>query len=282
MEEYYFLFIIGLVWTLFASIQDLRTREVSNWLNFSLIAIGLSYRGFYSLFVHDATFFLHGLAGFAVFFVFAYALYYARAFAGGDAKLLMGYGTLLPYHSFVTIVPHALVFLLLLFSIGSVYSLIYSAGIVSRNNRQFRREFLKRVDTHAFLLRVSLVFLFASLVYAFFEPLAFALAFAFCLPLLWVYAQSLDACMVRRLSASQLTEGDWILADIRVAKGKIVKKTVHGLSQRDIALLRKYRKSILVKEGIPFVPVFLISFVVMVSVFLFLGQDLLSLFSSLF
>ena len=41
---------LALVWILFATIQDLRSREVANWLNFSLIIFALGLRFFYGLF----------------------------------------------------------------------------------------------------------------------------------------------------------------------------------------------------------------------------------------
>jgi len=49
MEEYYFLFGIAFLWTLFAVVQDIRKREVSNWLNFSLLGIIIAYRAIYGI-----------------------------------------------------------------------------------------------------------------------------------------------------------------------------------------------------------------------------------------
>lgn len=282
MEEYYFLFVIGLVWTLFASIQDLKTREVSNWLNFSLIGIGLSYRAFFSIVNKDFNFFFLGIAGFFVFFVFAYILYYARAFAGGDAKLLMGYGALMPFANFGEILPLSLLFLLLLFFIGSIYSLVYSGIIVSKNKKFFNKDFAKGIRKNKILLTVCGVLFLGFLIYGFISQVTLFISVLFLLPFIWVYAKSLDKCMIKLIPSSKLTEGDWILGNIKVARGKVVYKTVHGLSLKDIRLLRKYKRKILVKEGIPFVPVFMISLIIMVFVYLTSGLSLLSLFSSLF
>jgi len=90
MTEIYFLFALAIIWTTFAAIQDIKTREVSNWLNFSLIAFALAYRAFYSISKKDPKFFILGVLGFIIFFILAHVFYYGRAFAGGDAKLLMG------------------------------------------------------------------------------------------------------------------------------------------------------------------------------------------------
>ena len=54
---------------LIGSITDIRTREVPDWLNFSLVPLGLGIRLIYSLAVGDYSFVIAGLIGFAVFFV---------------------------------------------------------------------------------------------------------------------------------------------------------------------------------------------------------------------
>ena len=51
---------------------DFKTREVSNWLNFSLMGFGLAYRAFYASFFDNWIFFVSGLLGFILFFVFYY------------------------------------------------------------------------------------------------------------------------------------------------------------------------------------------------------------------
>jgi Flp pilus assembly protein protease CpaA len=69
MIEVIFLIVLGIIWTVFASIQDLRKREVNNWLNFSLVIFGLGFKFFYSLFEWNFSFFYWGITFFVVFFV---------------------------------------------------------------------------------------------------------------------------------------------------------------------------------------------------------------------
>ena len=66
--------------------------------------------------------------------------------------------------------------------------------------------------------------------------------------------------MIKKVSPRDLTEGDWLFKDIRIGK-KTIKADFNGLSKKDISTLRKYRKGVYVKYGIPFVPVFLIAFI---------------------
>ena len=97
MIEVIFLFLIGLLWILFASVQDLRKREVANWISFSLIVFALGFRFFFSLFNERWGFFLQGLIGLVIFFLIGNLLYYSRMFAGGDAKLMIALGPILAF-----------------------------------------------------------------------------------------------------------------------------------------------------------------------------------------
>ncbi|MBX4211919.1 A24 family peptidase [Candidatus Pacearchaeota archaeon] len=264
MQEYYFLFGLAFVWIAWATVQDLRTREVSNWLNFSLVAFALAYRAFYSVFTNDFSFFMWGIIGFGAFFCLAYAFYYAKAFAGGDAKLLMGLGAVLPFGSSIELSFIALAFIFLLFFLGALYSLLYSIFIVNRNYKIFKKEFESQFKKYAFLFVFSVIA--SSLVKIFShstELFVSSLFLFFLFPLLYFYLKSLEVCMIKKIPAKNLTEGDWLHSDIRVG-GKVIKKSVHGLIWKDIKLLRKFRKPALVREGIPFVPAFLFAFVIMV------------------
>ncbi|MBX4196458.1 A24 family peptidase [Candidatus Pacearchaeota archaeon] len=264
MYEYCFLFGLALLWILWATIQDLRSREVSNWLNFSLVAFAIAYRAFYSIFTKDFGFFLWGLAGFALFFGLAYAFYYARAFAGGDAKLLMGIGIVLPFASLFDLWYLSLIFIFLLFFLGALYSLIYSIYIVWNNRKNFKMFLAPQYALLVFVLGIALVI--NGILYApsfwLKETLSVA-GLILCISMLYLYLKALERCMIKRISPEKLTEGDWLHQDVKVGK-HVIKKSVHGLSWKDIRLLRKFNKSVLIKEGIPFVPAFFLAFLVMV------------------
>jgi len=267
---------LAFVWTIFAIAQDFKKREVPNWLNFSLIGFALAYRAFYALHVKDSGFFLFGLMGFGVFFVLAYGFYYARAFAGGDAKLLMGFGIILPYNSFSEFVYISFVFIFFLFSLGSIYSLIYSVSIVTKRKEKFFSEFKKQFVKFYLLFVIIFVFfvgisLFSNFLYGF----LFLVSFSF-IGLLSLYLKSLDKCLIVKTKPSKLSEGDWLEYDVR-AGGRKIGKSVHGLSRADIKWLTKFGKEVYVKEGIPFTPAFLLS-LFMVFAFSVLGYQNFFLF----
>lgn len=285
MGEYYFLFFLALCWTIFASLQDLRSREVANWLTFSLLAFALTYRAFYAIHTDDWMFFLAGLGGFVAMYLLALGFYYGKVFAGGDAKLLMGFGALLPVSSLFNQLIFIVGFLLILFFSGSVYSLIYSVFLIKRNVRGFKVFFVKHL--HNRWIQTGFVCaVLASLFIGFAFPLttlsiAF-IVFLLSVPFLSVYLLALEkSCMIKLTLAKDLTEGDWL--DTKVKLGKVwIYPSVHGLTQSQIKLLRRAKKSVFIKEGIPFVPAFLLALLFMGYVFVTLGFDWTSLLSSLF
>jgi hypothetical protein len=97
-----------------------------------------------------------------------------------------------------------------------------------------------------------------------------------------IYAMSLDVCMIKLVSPGKLTEGDWLVSDVKIAAGKVVRKTVHGLSAEDIVMLKKAGKKVLIKDGIPFTPAFLTAFLIMVFFLAVLGFQIWAPLYSLF
>ena len=269
MEEYYFLLGLCFVWSVFAVVQDYRKREVANWLNFSLIVFALAYRAFYAIINNNILFFVSGLAGLFSFVWLAYLFYYGRAFAGGDAKLLMGYGVILPYGTLNGLLYWGFLFLIFLFLGGAVYTLIYSLFIIGKNRKRFFREYVGQFKKYQFLLIFILIL---SIALSFLiKEILFFFVFLFVLFLL-PYVKALDLSMTALKNYKDLQEGDWIEQDIKVGKNTI-KRTVHGLSKEDILLLRKYKRNIYVKDGVPFTPAFLIG-LFMVFFFLILQFSL--------
>jgi hypothetical protein len=75
--------------------SDLRTREIPNGLNLALIVAGVAIRAYHAAASGDWVYLAMPLAVGALFFAFAAALFYARQWGGGDAKLLIALGILL-------------------------------------------------------------------------------------------------------------------------------------------------------------------------------------------
>jgi len=260
-----FLFLLALVWIVFATFQDLKKREIANWLNFSLIIFALGFRFFYSLFSENFNFFLQGIIGLAVFLILGNLFYYSRIFAGGDAKLMIALGPVIPFSgNLLANIKIFGLFLVLFFFVGALYGLIYSGVLAIRNKGKFKREFItqfkKNKKIFGFFMLVALIFI----ILGFFESFLFAVGvFIFISVHLYTYAKSVDiACMVKKLKASQLTEGDWLYEDVKIGK-KLIQANWGGLTKAQIKMIQKKHKSVLIRQGIPFAPVFLISFLVL-------------------
>lgn len=260
------LFLIGLalIWLVFAVIQDIKTREVADWLNFSLIMFALGFRFFYSLFNSQWWFLIQGIIGLGVFIVLGNLLYYCRIFAGGDAKLLIALGTVLPLsNSFKGDLLIFGLFLFLFLLCGALYGIFYSFVLISSDVGKFKKNFKGMFKKNKKYIYLSLVLAIVIAILGMWIKLFIALALIiFILPYLFIMAKTVEEIfMIKSLSVKDLREGDWLYEDLKIGK-RIIKKDFEGLSKKDIDFIRKnYRKNVVIKEGIPFVPVFFIAFV---------------------
>jgi Flp pilus assembly protein protease CpaA len=261
-----FLVVIGLLWVCFASIQDLRKREVANWISFSLIVFALGFRFFYSLFDETWGFFLQGLIGFGIFFALGNLMYYGRLFAGGDAKLMIALGAVLPFSlSFYSNLKVFFLFLILFLFVGAVYGVVSAVFLSLKNFNSFKNGFFKiwkeKKRLSYLIMVLGLVFMvlgFLQSVFLYFGVLVFVF------PYLYYYAKAVDEfCMVKNTKVSALTEGDWLYGRIKVGK-KLIGPSWEGLNSKDIQLIKKKYKYVKIKQGIPFVPVFFIAFLILV------------------
>lgn len=261
-----FIIFIAIFWMIFASIQDIKRREVENWWNFSLIIFVLVFRALLSIETLNYWYFIWGLIGLVFGLIVANLFYYARLFAAGDAKLLMALGTILPLSlDWFTNVQIALIYLVLLLFAGSVYGIIYSLGMMIWNFKNFKKEFVKQFKKYRkLILYVEFFSLIGVLVFVY---LNFYLGLALCSlvflsPILLVYAKSIEeACMIKIVDKKQLTIGDWLYSSIKIGNKKI-NPNWEGLSEKELDLIqKKYKGKVAIKQGLPFVPAFLIAFI---------------------
>ncbi len=264
-----FLIGLGIIYLVFASVSDIKKREVPNWLNFSLIIFALGYRAFYSVLNYEYEFLFFGLIGFGIFYFLAYVFYYGRVFAGGDAKLLIGLGAVLPLSgNLLGNIYMLVIFVFLLLLVGSIYGLFYSFFLVFKC-KNFKQEFKKEFHKHKFLFCLSLIFaaiLFILIIaipgfgefffYGFFIFPILVVLF----PILIIYAKSIEkGCMIKNMDVKKLTIGDWLYEEVKIGK-RTIKPNWEGLDEKEIELLQKNKKKVKIKEGIPFVPAFLFAF----------------------
>lgn len=263
--------IIAFIILAIAAYSDIRTREVPDWLNYGALFAGIGLRLIYSIGLSKWSFIIDGILGLGVGFAIAMIMFYTGQWGGGDSKLLMALGAILGLQLkmdslFVT-------FFINLLIVGAVYGLVWIFVLAFKHKKQFVKEFKKEIGlkhvkyTRIFMYAAVLVFIVFYFILK--EPLlkltsAGAAFFIYMMFYLWIGVKSVEkACMHKLIFVSKLTEGDWIVKDVKVRGKKICGPKDLGITKKQIKLLKKHKiKKILIKEGMPFVPSFFIGFVI--------------------
>lgn len=297
-------FFVSFIGLIIGTILDLKTREIPDLLNFGLLAIGFGISIFASLIFSDISFFVSSLFGFLFCFLFSCIMFYTGQWGGGDAKMLMALGVLLglsvsdilslssfsffsiplvsSFSSFITSLPFLLVFLVLVFFMGGLYGLVWLLVLLVVYRKTFFPKYISYLSSQKkqqLLVWVSCV-LFFVFSFFFFDALL-RLAVFLCLLLILIFFYSYpflkileEIAFVKEIPVEKVTQGDWIVADIVVSGEVVARKKDFGISaeqlQRLLVLAHKGKiKKVKVKYGIPFVPSFLMAFVVVVWLFFF-------------
>jgi len=271
VEILYLLLFLALI---VLSILDIKYREVPDWLNYGLIFAALGIRLIYSILHSDWLFFVYGVLGLAIFSGFSYLFYYLGQWGGGDAKTFMAIGAVIGINWKDISFPA--LFLLCSIFAGAFYGLIYSIIIAVRRKKLFVPAFKKmnskfklpKINAWTAMISFCLVLLFMVLDYLIFAVFVFGLSLFFIFSInLWIFIKTVEeSCMMKLVDPKKLTEGDWLVDDIKIGNKKIVAKKNIGLEMKDIKKLIEMKKKhklnkVLIKEGIPFEPAFLIGFV---------------------
>lgn len=283
-----YIILIGIALFILAigSYTDFKTREVPDWINFSGIAMGIGIRLIYSVSSSDWNIIIEGLLGFGIFFVIALMMFYLGQWGGGDSKMLMGLGALLGFQYR----PDSLLiaFFLNLLIVGAVYGVVWSVvlGVKHRKklipymNKTFATRKYRIARTSMFVL-VGCIVIIALFVDFFTGASLIAVAFSLMLIFyIFIYITAVEkTSMIKSLPIEKLTEGDWIVKDVIVGLKKICGPKDLGISKAQIKTLLKLKakgkiRKVMVKEGMPFIPSFLIAFVIAV----FWGNIVLILF----
>jgi Flp pilus assembly protein protease CpaA len=250
-----------------ASLSDIKTREVPDWLNYSLIFSAFGLRLIYSL-EFGFHILLSGILGFIPFFLLAYLFYYTDQWGGGDSKLLMAMGAVLGLsYPFDSSSWQLLLYFLALLFLGAIWGLFWLIYEAVRNRINFRKEFLSSVrknrSIHFTLLSLTLCLLLLT-----FWQIIFLVFFLFPLGVfyLFIFVSAVEkTCFYHSRSPLKLTEGDWLSQPVIINKKQIM--GTRTLSRADLEELQRLHKThkletVRIKEGIPFIPSFLFAYIV--------------------
>jgi Flp pilus assembly protein protease CpaA len=276
--------VIALLALVIASVSDLKTREVPDWLSYGLIITALALRVVFFAVSFDWTVLINGLVGLAFFFVLACIMFYSGQWGGGDSKLLMGLGalfgielkTLLALDLIIFLKTFPIAFLVNTLLAGAIYGLVWAVILAIKNRKAFVKELGKLRTRRVLLIRNGLVGLLLLTLFGmvmlqnYVEKLLLIVIFvaATLLYYFWLFTKAVEkSSMHKRISPEKLTEGDWVVNNIVVGRKHIAGPKDLGLQREQIDELirlkkKKKIKCVLIKEGIPFVPSFLIGFVI--------------------
>jgi len=261
------------------SYTDIRTREVPDWVNYGLIFMGFFVNILFSITYWDYNYILNSVIGFAVFFILALAMFYTGQWGGGDSKKLMGLGALIGIKPSFAEFPFLFSFLVNTLVVGAVYGLGWCLALAVKNRKKFVKEYvkllnerrIKKTRIYAYLLIfvaiVLIVFFKDNLTRYALLIISFTIFFTI---QMWVFVKAVEnSSMYKLVEPAKLTEGDWIAKEVKFDGKYITGPKDLGIEKKQILFLRKLYnqgkvKKILVKEGIPFVPSFLIGFLITV------------------
>ena len=271
--------VVSLILLAIASYNDTKTKEVPDWISYSLITIGFSLSLLASIVNKDYKIILFSVIGFAIMYLIALVMYYTKQWGGGDAKLLMGLGTMFYYypkfllnyfHPSIENIPFIIIIFINLIIYGAIYSLIWTVFLSIKNKKHFKIRF-KEIYNSPSTLTIRKIGVLMSIILSLFAvqeknllPL-FILLSTF--PVIFVYTFILMktvelSSMIKRISIDRLTEGDWIIYDIHDKNKLIYSSKSTGVTKEQINKIKSLRiHSVTIKEGIPFVPSFLISLI---------------------
>jgi len=253
-----FVFWFFLVGFLIAALQDLKRREVDNWLNLFLFFSGAIYLVFNVFTYKEVTYLIN--FGFLVFFMFClvYLFYLSKVFSGGDCKLLFAITPLLVSFNFLSSLQNVLFFVFAILFVGALYGTLWIFGLFFKDFDKTKKDFNLLFKKNSVYLISFLVFLILGFFDKIFFSLFFLLSF---LVLVFLASKAVEKnSLIREINPRELREGDWLERDLRF-KGRILRATFDGLSLEDILFLKSFKGKIRIKDGIPYAPVFVFAWI---------------------
>ncbi len=262
---------ITLLTLLVASLYDIRTREVPDWLSYALISFGIGSALLASLLFSAWTYFLMSILGFICTLILSCLLYYSGQWGGGDAKLLMGMGSIIGLWLPLAFVSPLLIYTVLLFVGGAVYGLIWSSILGITHYPELRSHFLHDVQDKLLVgISIFIGFFLICVSFLYLGPPVNVLLMLVggvvgMLPVIFFFLRAVEAtCFVKKIQVSQLTEGDWIKIPVTLKGKTIYEPEKTGITLRQLEKLKKHPElEVTIKTGIPFVPSFLLAYILL-------------------
>ena len=266
--------IIALIGVLVGSYTDIKTLEVPDWLNYSLIAVGLGGNLIFSIAFWDHTYILRSLLGFGASLLIGFLMFYTGQWGGGDSKMIFGLGALLGL-SYPLQIEFYVKFLVNMLFFGAVYGIIWIIVMSLKNKKKLLKKKKILFRKHSKSRLITGIISIIGLIIVYLLPLDNEFKFVFAGMILKLYFTNYllvfvkaveQVSMIRLINPEKLTEGDWIVKDIKVDGKRIAGPKDLGINKKQIKRLLELKQQgkidkVKVKYGIPFVPSFLFAMI---------------------
>jgi len=250
---------------LIATIQDWKTREIPDYLSYFFIITAISFRALQAVDNFNLMTVIWILVAAGVFIPFSYLMYRAGQWGGGDVKLMAGLSIALSSFSTDLTFPYFINFFINVMVVGAIYGIIMTLYLGLKNISKLKSK-IGKVDI--ILVMAVAIAVIAIIYYINFNPAIMFLLILLVVALgLLKYLKLIEKyCMISYVPIKNLTEGDWLVKEIRSGK-TIVRPRAIGLIDEDLTKLNQlYKhgkiKEALIKIGIPFIPAFFFAFLV--------------------
>jgi Flp pilus assembly protein protease CpaA len=259
---------IALTGSLLAGWIDLKTTEIPDSITFGMIFLGLLIHGIESYVIGSIDPFILSLTITLFFAAFSLIMYFSGMWGGGDGALLTGIGALLAnYGMTVGYMPFPIVFLVTVFGVGFVYSTLYMF-VFAVSTPGIRKDFAQKIRTDKLSIDAMILgFLFlgysvfARMDFMFVAPITVLLM----LPIFAKFTKSVEENFYMNISTKELREGDMLGENI--PKLGLFKHHIRGLTKQEVLKIRKKMKTVIIREGIRYGPVFFLSLLVLIATF---------------
>ncbi|MBU1199847.1 MAG: A24 family peptidase [Nanoarchaeota archaeon] len=264
---------VGLLVLIVASISDIKTREVPDWLNFGLIAFAIGGSVILSIYHGYIHIFWNAVIGLAAGLVIGLVMFYSGQWGGGDSKLIFGLSALigLSLSDFSRTIPLLVMFFINILLVGAIYGLFFTIIKAAAHYKAFKEAADIKSKTKKIIITRILFLILGVLSFIFLlatRSNESIILFGFVVVLfiffyLWLFVSLVEkVCMIQQMKVKDLTEGEWIINPVKKANKIILHPTKIGITMKQIALLKRHKiQNVTIKVGIPFVPSFLIAYV---------------------
>lgn len=199
-------------------------------------------------------------------------MHYTGQWGGADLKLLVGLGALFGIQLPLTPIPFFLLFLLVGVFAGAIYGILYLAIILIKNYSAIHEEINKtRTQNNKKIRLAAITTILALFIIALLHPtittiiLVFLAATSYFTYTLYYLTQAIEKhCFIKQINVNKLVPGDWLAEDVKHNNKALLKvgQLTTGLEEKHIQQLKKHKiKTVTVKEGIPFIPSFLLAYI---------------------